>query len=157
MGTETKTTGTAPVRKTLTVGLAPEQAFQLFTAGVGRWWPLAAHSVGKSSAETAVLEGRVGGRIYERHRDGKTVVWGHVRLWEPPRRIVYSWHPGRGEDTAQEVELRFTPEGTGTRVELEHRGWDVLGKDAQETREDYDKGWNFVLTGCFGKLAAAQS
>ena len=30
-----------PVRKQLRVGLSVEQAFELFTAGIGKWWPLA--------------------------------------------------------------------------------------------------------------------
>ena len=33
--------GIAPVRKTLTVPLAPAKAFQLFTADIASWWPLA--------------------------------------------------------------------------------------------------------------------
>ncbi len=146
-------TGIAPVRKTLTVPLPAEKAFQLFTAGIASWWPLATHSVGESKAETVIMEGRTGGRFYERASDGKTATWGEVRVWDPPRRLVYSWHPGRPADTAQEVEIRFSPSGSSTRVELEHRGWEVLGDKAAATRESYDKGWNRVFNDCYGKAA----
>ena len=35
----------APVRKSLRVKAAPEHAFEVFTSGLGRWWPLA-HGIG---------------------------------------------------------------------------------------------------------------
>ena len=146
-------TGIAPVRKTLTVPLPPEKAFQLFTTGIATWWPLATHSVGQSKAATVIMEGCAGGRFYERASDGKTATWGEVRVWDPPRRLVYSWHPGRPADTAQEVEIRFTPSGSSTRVELEHRGWEALGDSAAATRDNYDTGWNRVFNDCYGKAA----
>ncbi|HEY2891163.1 MAG TPA: SRPBCC family protein [Dongiaceae bacterium] len=153
MATTSKETRIAPVRKTLTVPLSPEKAFRLFTAGIATWWPLATHSVGESKAETVIMESRAGGRFYERAGDGSIAIWGEVRVWDPPRRLVYSWHPGRGAATAQEVELRFAREGKGTRVQLEHRGWEVLGEKAYSTRDNYDTGWNRVLNECYGKAA----
>ena len=143
----------APVRRTLGVPLTPEKAFRLFTADIASWWPLASHSVGQGKAETVIMEGRVGGRLYERAGNGGTADWGEVRVWDPPRRLVYSWHPGRQAGTAQEVELRFTGEGNKTRVELEHRGWDALDEKASAMRDNYDTGWNHVLGECYGKAA----
>lgn len=145
----------APVHKTLTVPLSPEKAFQLFTAGIATWWPLATHSVAEGKAETVIMEPRAGGRFYERTSDGKEAPWGEVRVWDSPRRLVYSWHPGRSADTAQEVELRFSPMGSGTRVDLDHRGWEVLGEKAAAARDSYDKGWNRVFNECYGKAAGA--
>jgi uncharacterized protein YndB with AHSA1/START domain len=92
-----------------------------------------------------VLEGRIGGRFFERQEDGTEAVWGTVTAWEPPLRLAFTWHPGRAESTAQEVEVRFTPVDGGTRVELEHRGWEKLGERAEEARNEYDSGWDFVL------------
>ena len=134
-----------PVEKTVTVKWSPEAAFRRFTEEIDTWWPLKTHSVGQEDAETVVFEGRVGGRIYEKQRDGSTADWGIVRIWEPPRRVVFTWHPGRESDTAQEVDIRFSPEGEGTRVALTHRGWELLGPDAAKTRDEYDSGWDLVL------------
>ena len=64
---------------------------------------------------------------------------------EPASRLVFSWHPGRHASTAQEVELRFTETGDGARIELEHRGWEILGEEAVKIREGYETGWDFVL------------
>jgi hypothetical protein len=43
----TATIKPAPVRRTLTVRAPQARAFEVFTAGFGRWWP-AGHSIGKS-------------------------------------------------------------------------------------------------------------
>jgi uncharacterized protein YndB with AHSA1/START domain len=142
-----QTADTAVVQKTVTVARPPEEAFALFTDGLASWWPLATHSIFKDRATTAVVEGRVGGRLYELNVDGKEGIWGTVRIWEPPHRVVYSWHPGRGEETAQEVEVRFLPASGGTRVEVEHRGWER----APEKRAGYHEGWDVVL----GRYVAA--
>jgi hypothetical protein len=134
-----------PVKKKVTVRWSREEAFRRFTDEMASWWPLARHSVGGEEAETVVFEGRVGGRIFERSRDGATADWGTVKAWEPPGRVVFSWHPGRGPETAQEVEVRFESVADGTRVELVHRGWEALGPKAAETRKDYESGWEGVL------------
>lgn len=133
-----------PVRKRITVGWPPEQAFRRFTAEIAEWWPLATYSVGQERAETVVFETRLGGRIYERQRDGTEVPWGTVQVWEPPHRVVFSWHPGYGTDEAQTVEVRFHALDAGTRVEVEHRGWERR-KDGAVLRGQYDSGWPVVL------------
>lgn len=134
-----------PVEKRVMFDGPPEAAFRRFTEEIGSWWPLTRHSVGGDETETAVFEGRVGGRIYERLRDGSTADWGTVSVWEPPNRVVFAWHPGRAPETAQEVEVRFEPADDGTRVVLIHRGWEVLGADAAAIRKEYERGWEGVL------------
>jgi uncharacterized protein YndB with AHSA1/START domain len=133
------------VEKSVTVSVPIERAFEVFTAEIAAWWPLQTHAVDTEHAETVVMEGRVGGRLYERTGSGEVHVWGTVAAWEPPHRIVYSWHPGRGEETAQEVEITFTAEGVGTRVDVRHYGWEVLGGRMDETIAGYDEGWETVL------------
>jgi hypothetical protein len=44
----------------------------------------------------------------------------------------------------------------GTRVELEHRGWERLGAEAGEVREEYAQGWPVVL-GHFVPAADSQA
>jgi uncharacterized protein YndB with AHSA1/START domain len=147
--------GLAPLRKSVRVKGSVEAAFRLFTEGLGRWWPLASHSVCQDDAVACFMEGGVGGRLFERDRAGREHVWGTITAWEPPRRLVFTWHPGRGAESAQDVELRFADAGGGmTLVELIHTGWERLGETAAETRERYDQGWAFVLGECFVKAAA---
>lgn len=134
-----------PVRKSVDVGCTPAEAFRIFTEEIDSWWPLATHSVGEGDAASCFFEGREGGRIYETESDGSLHLWGTVTTWSPPERMVFSWHPGRDASTAQEVELRFVATSGGTRVELEHRGWEILGDKAPRTRAGYETGWVAVL------------
>ena len=133
------------VRKSVLVRRPPELAFRVFTEQIATWWPFQGHSVGDDQAETLVMEPGVGGRLYERLRDGREVDWGRIELWEPPRRVAFTWHPGRGAETAQAVDVRFVADRDGTRVELEHRGWERVGEGAREKFESYDTGWEEVL------------
>ncbi len=45
----------APVRKTVTVKTAPRHAFEVFTSGIGTWWP-ASHHIGVSPMKLSVIE-----------------------------------------------------------------------------------------------------
>lgn len=134
-----------PLRKQLKVRLPVEAAFRLFTEGIGKWWPLATHSVGENQAETCFFEGWEGGRIVEVLKDGSQSEWGKVVAWEPYHKVVFHWYPGREPDTAQEVTVTFHEISNGTEVELVHSGWESLGDSAQTGRAGYDSGWDYVL------------
>lgn len=132
------------IRKAITVPVPPAEAFEAFTGRIGSWWPLATHSLGGERAATVVIEGRVDGRVYEL-TDGEERDWGRVLAWEPPHRLVLEWHVNRDRPAPTEVEVRFSAEGDGTRVELEHRAWERLGEQASEASEGYRGGWDVVL------------
>ena len=138
-------TSETAIRKRVTVSRPVEEAFRIFTEEIAEWWPYATHSVEKENVDTVILERRGGGRFYERAKDGTEHTWGRVLSWDPPSRVVYSWHPGRGEETAQEVEITFTAVADGTRVELVHTRWEVLGDRKAEVVASYDAGWDKVL------------
>jgi uncharacterized protein YndB with AHSA1/START domain len=142
---KTETVPLPPLTFEIRVPLAPERAFHLFTAQIETWWPLATHSVCASRVKTTRIEPRVGGGCVETWDDGQEMQWGSVLVWEPPRRFVMSWHPGMPPELAQQVEVRFVAEGSGSRVTLEHRGWEKLGEKARQARESYSKGWNHVF------------
>ena len=144
--TETQTT-IQPVRRAVTVERPLEDAFRVFTEGLGTWWPVATHSIAKDAVETVVMEDRAGGRLYERTTGGAENDWGRMLVWDPPRRVAFEWHI---TGTPTEVEVRFTPEGDRTRVDLEHRGFERL-EDGEARRESYNDGWVTVL----GRYAVA--
>jgi uncharacterized protein YndB with AHSA1/START domain len=123
----------------------PAEAFEIFTARLASWWPLDRYSIHLTESVTCGIEPRVGGHVYEVSRQGERCVWGTVLAWDPPRGFSMTWHPGREPDTAQEVEVSFTAVPDGTRVDLEHRGWEKRGTAAEESREGYDRGWPLVL------------
>jgi uncharacterized protein YndB with AHSA1/START domain len=133
------------VEKSVTVSASVERAFEVFTAEIATWWPLRTHAVDTERSESVVMESHVGGRLYERTPSGEEHLWGTIVAWEPPSRIVYSWLPGRGAETAQEVEVTFAPEGDGTHVGIRHSGWEKLGDRIEEAVASYDEGWDAVI------------
>ena len=139
---------TDAIRKTVLVDFAPAEAFELFTSRASSWWPVSTHSYGGDKVKEVVFEPQVGGSVHEVTNEG-TAPWARVLEWEPPHRFVLEWLIGKCAGT--EVEVRFTPEGPGARVELEHRGWPE--DTARDGYDGYDKGWDFVL-GRFVEAAA---
>lgn len=136
----------APVTKSRTVALEVEQAFDLFTARIGEWWPVATHSINAAPDLAVRFEGRVGGRVVEIAADGSEYSWADVLAWNPPHRFVLSWHPNREPEAASTLEVRFAPAPAGgTEVTLEHRGWEEFGDTGPELRDNYDSGWDVVL------------
>ena len=113
----------------LRVPAAPERAFTAFTEQIGQWWQpngLFQFTAGR----TGILAFEPGpkGRLVETYADGESFVVGHVRVWDPPRRLVLSWREaGFGADKDTELHVRFdgVDDDRGqTRVTVEHFGWD---------------------------------
>lgn len=132
------------VKRSVTVSIPADRAFEAFTAEIGQWWPLPGFSFGDTPAKDMVLEGKEGGRLYQVFVDGKEQLIGEVRAYEPPSRVVFSWGDPGWEQTT-EVEVRFVDQGGATRVDLEHRGFEVLGPKGEEAYNMYDGGWVEVL------------
>jgi DNA-binding transcriptional ArsR family regulator len=143
----------APVRKTCTVPLTVEAAFDLFTHRIAEWWPVDTHSISGDRNERGRahdvadvrFDGRVGGRVTEVAADGTEYSWADVLAWDPPNRFVLSWHPNVAPTAASRVEVRFRPVEAGTQVLLEHSGWEEFGARGAELRERYAHGWGPVL------------
>ena len=135
---------TAPLLMSFDVACSAEHAFRVWTDRIGTWWPPDHTATGQ--AGLIVLEGDVGGRIYERTPDGVEHDWGEVTVWEPPARLVYLWHLRRDRADATEVEIRFIAQGAAAaRIEIEHRGWERLGAAAGEWREQNRVGWQTLM------------
>ena len=147
-----KTVTIAPVSKSVRVKASQAHAFEVFTAGLDRWWPRKA-SIGAAPMKAMMLEPHLGGRWYEVAEDGSQATVGKVLLWDPPNRFIVSWDiNGKWKpDTTvgSEVEVRFTIEGPdATLVELEHRKFEQLGAEAGPSmRRDVDSGWPSILEG----------
>ena len=131
-----------PIRREILVDADPQTAFEVFTARIGRWWPLEEHSVYGASATVAFEDGR----LVERSADGQAAVWGAVTRWEPPTAVAFSWHPGQPAERASRVEVTFAAADGRTLVTLEHAGWEVFA-DPAAARAEYDQGWPAVLAG----------
>jgi uncharacterized protein YndB with AHSA1/START domain len=61
----------------------------------------------------------------------------------PPSRLVFSW--AAGELTGTTVTFRLEPEGAGTRVQLEHAGFDVTQPWGKQAVKGAEYGWANML------------
>jgi Activator of Hsp90 ATPase homolog 1-like protein len=138
------------ISKSAVVSATPERAFEVFTEEIATWWPYKTHSVEGSSEgdtvpQTVVFETGPNGRVYEIMSTGEEAHWANVGVWDPPHRFLLEWKVNPNAAATTEVEVRFTPEGDGTRVDLEHRGFERLGDAAETTHESYSSGWPTVV------------
>jgi uncharacterized protein YndB with AHSA1/START domain len=140
----------APVRKSIRVNASRDHAFEVFTSGLGRWWPRD-HGIGKTPPKGAVMETRLGGRWYELAEDGTETTVGKIIVWEPPQRFVMTWDINSqwqpDSTVSSEVEVNFIAEGANaTRVELEHRKFEQMGAEpGEKMRRDVNGGWPGLL------------
>lgn len=147
-----RTMSIAPVRKSVIVNAPPDRAFEVFTAGIDRWWPRT-HGIGAAPIQESIIEPFVGGRWYTRCEDGSEVVVGHVRVWQPGAQFVVTWEinatwkPDARVAFASEVDVRFAPDSAGgTRVELEHRNFERMGSaEGEAMRNAVNSGWPGLL------------
>jgi uncharacterized protein YndB with AHSA1/START domain len=109
----------------LRIAAPPEVVFDAFTGDIALWWrPNTLFSFTPRSPGVMAFEG---GRLVERLALGKVFEVGQVRVWERGARLVFGWRQASfapGMDT--EVEVRFELVDEGTRVTVEHRGWDSV-------------------------------
>jgi uncharacterized protein YndB with AHSA1/START domain len=127
------------IRKSVWVARPPEVSFKLFCEDIGQWWP-----GGFGGQDSRIcLEGQLGGRFYERRADGSEYEIGRLTSYDPPSTVAFTWRAPSWDVTTQ-VKIRFTPEADGTRVELEHSGWEQSAR-TRDAHKNYDSGWGTIL------------
>ncbi len=108
------------------VAVDPPTAFEVFTEEIAAWW---------RASESVRFEPGVGGRVLAltADSDAEPVEVGRVLVWEPGPRLAFSYR----DET--EVEVRFEASDVGTRVVVEHRGFD------RSVRSTLDEDWAALL------------
>lgn len=140
--------GPGAIEHEVTVPVPPETAFDLYVER-----PARTHPTRGLSGEIAaiVYEPHVGGRWYERARDGSEHDWGRVLAWEPGRRLTLAWmvdndptgtwalDPDPEHASTADITFTATDDG-GTRVRVVHSG---LRRHRSERgiADDADGGW----------------
>jgi uncharacterized protein YndB with AHSA1/START domain len=150
------------VRAATVVAAPIDEAFQVFTADIGSWWPPTHHVLEGELAEM-VFEPGVGGHVYDRATDGTECRWARVLAYDPPNRVVFSWDVSpkwrveTDPDKTSEVEVRFIAEAADrTRVELEHRNIERHGEGWEAMRDAVGSpdGWAVGLDAFTARLTA---
>lgn len=138
---------TAPhtIHKIIVVRCELAAAFRTWTEQIGTWWPKG-HSRSGDPNTLVMLEGYLAGRLYERTPDGAEHVWGKVIRWDPPHHLAYHWYLGSSAERPTRVDVWFRDNGDGrTRVEVTHRGPELVGELWDRTSTRFDAAWQHVL------------
>jgi uncharacterized protein YndB with AHSA1/START domain len=115
----------------LRVRATPARAFDTFTREIGDWWkPNGLFQFTGSGTGQLYFESREGGRLLEMTTGGGEFEIGRISVWEPPRRLVFSWRQETfAPDQETQVHVTFDPAGDETRVTVEHFGWDSIPQE----------------------------
>lgn len=155
------------VRVQTFVRVPVEEAFDVFTLELDRWWRHGpAYRVGGKQEGALHLEPRLEGRVFQEYGQGSVFEMGRITRWERPRAFAFTWRGinFREGDPSTTVEVGFEPSGEGTRVTLVHRGFAALreghpvrhGKAADVFVRDFAMWWGALVTS-FRELAEARS
>ena len=122
---------TSKVYVSLRVPADPMRTFEVFTREISLWWqPSGLFQIGRDGDGQLAFDPGPGGRLYTRFADGAEFEIGRVSVWEPGRRLAFSWRQMSFDpDQSTQVEVTFEPVGEETRVSVEHRAWDSIPQD----------------------------
>ena len=157
----TQSVDIAVVRKSVTVDVDQQRAFEVFVTNLGTWWPGEYH-IGAADMKDFVIEPKAGGRWYEVGVDGTECDTGRVDGVRTTRahRARMAHHRAvvvRSRPRACERSRGPLRRGDAdrTRVELEHRNLERHGDGTQAIRDTVDGpgGWDFLLP--LSRLATA--
>ena len=138
-----------PIRRSTLVRSSREHTFGVFVDTIGDWWPLQPYSLGGERVRAVAFDRREGGRVHETWDDGTERTWGHVLAWDPPAGFAMTWEV---TPVTTEVELTFRALGPAlTKVDVEHRGWELTDDQFAGAATGYAAGWVAILA----SLAAA--
>lgn len=115
----------------LRVAASPERTFAAFTDQIGDWWqPNGLFRFTDRVGTRLAFEPVPPERLVEIGEDGERFEVGPVLEWEPPSRLVFGWRQDSfPADRSTEVAVRFDAVDTGTRVTVEHTGWDAIPQE----------------------------
>lgn len=147
-----------PVKKSIEVSCDQATAFTTFVEKASSWWPLDKHSISAMNGHTAKsisIEPKLDGKICETANDDTIHEWGSVSAYDPYEKISLNWHVNAPAQQATLVDIVFSKlDNGGTRVDLTHHRWEVLGEQAADTREGYNQGWVGVFETAYANTLA---
>jgi Activator of Hsp90 ATPase homolog 1-like protein len=118
----------AKVMVSIRLKVPPAAAFELFTSRIDAWWQRGP-KYRMASGGRLQFEPGEGGRLIQilDEATGERFLIGRILVWQPGERLTFEWRlPNFTADQVTEVDIAFVPVAEGTKVTLEHRGWDTL-------------------------------
>lgn len=135
------------IHRSVEVPLKPAAAFDAFTLKMPEWFESSPWSWNDPDRAVGLrFEPGPEGRMVEvwDEATGEGYDWGRIIEWEPGRRFVMTFRSlFLPPEPLTEIEVCFEPSGDGTRVTLEHRGFEKL---AAEVYEDWKpRAWRRLM------------
>jgi len=122
--------GTDSVTVSTLVAVDAATAFEVFTAETDLWWRRGPRFRHPGRPGALRFEPGEGGRLVIEDAAGVPEEIGRILVWKPAERLVFSWRAASFEPgQTTEVEILFRAVAEGTRVTIEHRGFDALPAD----------------------------
>lgn len=121
------------VRVSIDLAVDPHAAFVAFTEDVDQWWASGAKNRFRAPW-VGIMRFEPGphGRLVEVYDDETNDLYevGRITAWEPGKRLAFTWRiPNFAPDEITHVNITFEPIDSGTRITLEHHGWEHLRLD----------------------------
>ena len=132
---------TLTAHATVHVPVSPARAFELFTEDIGRWWKRG--TMYWNDRDRGLRYSFENGQLLEHYADAEPFVVGEIEAWDPGVILGFTWRQGDwAADATTSVVIRFVADGDGTRLDLEHSGWEAVNP---AMAEGYTRGWKEIL------------
>jgi uncharacterized protein YndB with AHSA1/START domain len=135
------TTETLVAHAEVHVPVSPDRAFEYFTAQIDRWWKRG--TMYWNDRERGERYEFRDGALREIYPDGEFVV-GAIETWQPGELLVFGWSQSDWGVGSTRVEVRFRADADGTRVEIDHSGWEAVA-GGEQMSTGYTHGWKEIL------------
>ncbi len=119
---------TAAVIVAIRVDASPMRAFECFTGDIGAWWrPNPLFRLTPQGDGVLRFEPGEGGRLLTALPDGSEFEVGRIDVWKPGEELALTWRQASFRtDQTTHLSVHFEAVDEGTRVTVEHRGWDTI-------------------------------
>jgi uncharacterized protein YndB with AHSA1/START domain len=115
----------------LRVAAPAARTFTAFTDEISEWWcPNGLFQFTDRAGGYLAFEPDPPERLVEIGIDGERFEIGPVTVWDPPHLLAFGWRQaGFPVGQSTEVVVRFDEVQEGTRVTIEHFGWDAIPRE----------------------------
>jgi len=138
----------AKVMVSIRLAVEPAAAFDLFTRKVDDWWRKGPkYRMHAARGGQLRFEPGEGGRLVDIYDEatGDLFEIGKILVWRPGERLVFEWRqPGFKPGQVTEVDIAFAAVPGGTKLTLEHRGWETIPADHPARHKLDDRGFLMI-------------
>lgn len=111
-----------PIKHEFVVRCTTTRSFDIYVNHIGQWWdPM--YTTDANTCVDVTIEPKLGGMVYETHRDGRCVVWGEVTQWSADQGLSYTSALSQDPEHPSQITVGFTAHPQGCQVNFAHGGW----------------------------------